>query len=89
MDVPPTYRIYIDKSGVSEVVGETSETQKVITFSEEGSYVLGVSALRTVEDGYVLESSISWSNDINIVEGGVTFGVRHYIPFEKPTGLRK
>ena len=85
----PLYHVYVESGGVSRFITGTAETQQVITFSEEGTYWIGVSAVRLMDDGALMESNIAWSNNVEVVQSGATFGIRHYLPPARPTGLRK
>ena len=85
-----TYKTYIQPypSGVATNVGEVSTTNAVITFQNEGRYILGVSTVRVI-DKEVLESEIAWSNVVESCLNGDTFAVKYFIKPNKPTGLVK
>ena len=84
------YRVYLaapDKTGVT-VVSDTTDTSFTLTFSAEGKYVVGVSAVRLDENGAeVEESEINWS-DVNGAATPNPFGFIHYIKPAMPTGLK-
>ena len=67
---------------------EITDTQKLYTFGIEGSYLLGVKALRYVSGVKVSESGISWSDNPAVCQGGNTFGVIFYRAPRDPIGLR-
>ena len=64
-------------------IGETGETQFVITLADSGQYMVGVSAIRTVEGEVVGESEITWSDTSD-----PPFGIRFYGAPPAPTSLR-
>jgi hypothetical protein len=69
-------------------VGETADTQYVVTFTEEGKYYLGVSAKRLVADGESIESDINWS-DVNGESTPNPFGVKFYAKPNQPKNLHR
>ena len=79
-----SYNVYIELGGNITKIGDTVDTNYTITFTEEGKYNIGVSAVRTVDDE-VLESDITWSN----IEGVPNpFDVKYYIKPSKPANLK-
>lgn len=59
------YYVYLKKSGEAgdgERKGITEGLQYTITFTEEGKYIVGVSAARYEGDQLVQESTINWSD---------------------------
>jgi len=78
-----------NKTNPSEV-GTLTATSQLITLNVEGSYFVGVKSRRLLDsDGSnVGESDISWSDDPTRVQGGVTFGLRYFLPPDAPSNLR-
>jgi hypothetical protein len=82
-----SYRVYMynavsDPNHAAPVkLGDTAETQYLITLGVEGKYFVGVSTIRTV-DGEEIESEIAWSSD-----PAYDFGIRYYLAGKKPGGL--
>ena len=85
-----SYTVYSKVMGTDTPVkiGETADTQYVVTFIEEGRYYLGVSATRLVADGETIESDINWS-DINGESTPNPFGVRFYVSPSIPLNLHR
>ena len=86
------YRIYTRIFGtISEVeVTSLAATQVIITFSDEGRYLVGAKAVR-LEDATglaVSESEISWSDNPAVVSSAGTFGVIYYLPLANPKNVR-
>jgi hypothetical protein len=89
------YRVWLvnaetdpDKLTPAQLPGEISEPTYTITMNTEGRYFVGVQALRMGQDGTVLgESNIVWTDNPEIVAGGATFGLQHYIPPAHPKGV--
>lgn len=94
-----TYKIYSKQlpNGEAVFLNEVSTISAVITFPNEGRYILGVQTVRGVdEDGngifdplmeQSLESEINWS-DVNGEETPVPFGVRFFKNPGKTKNLR-
>lgn len=79
----------VDSSAGRFMVGETRDTQYTISFESEGSYLLGVRAVRKDGNGTVLSrSSIVWSDNATEVANGETFGVRYYEQPASCSGFR-
>jgi len=68
---------------------EVTTLAQLYTFSVEGSYFLGVKAIRYVGTEKVSESVVSWSSDPLVCEDNEAFGVKYYRPLAKPIGLRQ
>lgn len=69
-----------NKTNPAEVATITG-TSQLITLTAEGSYFVGVKAVRKIADGTnVGESAVAWSDDPQYVQGGVTFGLRYFLP---------
>jgi hypothetical protein len=74
--------------GVETYLRTVTTTSDTITFTIEGRYYFGVRSVRNV-DGIELESStISWSSDPAVCQGGATFGAQYYTPPANVGGLR-
>lgn len=92
------YRTYLsnsktDPEKVNPVyIGETAETTYQFTFTEKGSYFVGVRSVVQVEhDGVwedAAESGIGWSDDPTYAQAGETFGIRYYPAPPVPVGQR-
>jgi hypothetical protein len=97
--IPPTdtveYVVYLsnaitdpNKDNPVEVA-TTTDTDQVITLNVEGSYFVGVKAVRKIADGTnVGESVVAWSDDPQYVQNGETFGLRYFLPPAAPSNLR-
>ena len=59
--------------------------QSLVAFAAEGFYDIGMKALRVVGGQVVPESTVAWSNDPLVAQGGNDFGVQYYF---SPTGIR-
>ena len=86
--IPPgdqiLYEVYFvpetgDKSIDRIFIGETNETQYVITFVEEGCYFIGVRSARIRTSEKISVSGFAWSDDPAAVKNGVTFGVVYFL----------
>jgi hypothetical protein len=76
--------------GTPQVLGITTNTNYVVTLSDEGKYVVGVSALRYLspsDEESISESTITWSHLPEGVEGE-PFGLVLFYPLKFPIGLR-
>ena len=75
---------------VGEKVGaELTPTQYTVSFTSEGSYFVGVEALRYVGVDLVSRSAIAWSDVAANCQGGVTFGFRYWLALMQPGGQRQ
>jgi len=86
---PPTYKVWRKVAGSADkelVASGIVETQNTIAFAAEGSYFVGVSAVRLLAEGLEIEGAIAWSDDPEAT-GGNPFGIRHYIPPAMPRNL--
>ena len=83
------YKVYTKAPDGTNIVlkAEVTETTYTYTFTEEGRYFLGVQSIREV-DTEVLESTISWSDNIEVCQDAVNFGAVYYVPPDAPIGLR-
>ena len=70
------------------LIGETAATEYQFTFTEKGSYFVGVKSVVRVDAEDVAESGIGWSDDPTYASGGATFGLRFYPAPAVPVGLR-
>jgi hypothetical protein len=77
-----------DKNNPSEIATITA-TSHLITLNVEGSYFIGVKALRKISDGTVVgESEVAWSDDPQYCQNGETFGLRYFLPPAAPGNMR-
>ncbi|RKY08020.1 MAG: hypothetical protein DRP56_04760 [Planctomycetota bacterium] len=98
--VPPndtvTYKVYLrdyntgDETLLTTDGNGIAETQYTITFTAEGLYIVGISAVRQPEgETETIESTICWSDMPDCVDaGGGTFGVKFFQVTATPHGLR-
>lgn len=85
------YQIYTraDPSGTPVESGNPiTTTQATVTFTVEGQYDIGVKVQRLVAGAVVSDSTISWSNDPLVAQGGAAFGAQYYNPPPAATNLR-
>lgn len=90
------YKAYIKeaRTGAMEEVGpEIAELTCLITFTEEGDYYLGVSAIRIIPaSGGIpeirFESTISWTDEPANTAKNEVLGASYYIPTSNAGGLR-
>jgi len=91
-----TYKVYLknyntgDETLLTTDGNGISETQYTITFTAEGLYIVGISAVRLPEgETETMESTICWSDMPDCVDaGGGTFGVKFFQVTATPQGLR-
>ena len=69
-------------------IGETEALQYQFTFTEKGSYFVGLQTIIRVDGEDVAASEIVWSDDPIVAAGGQTFGIRFYPNPPNPTGIR-
>jgi len=94
------YRAYLanaktdpDKANPA-LIGETEALEYQFTFTEKGSYFVGLKAViqALAEDGAtwqdVAESEFGWSDDPTFAQAGATFGLRFYPAPVAPVGMR-
>ena len=88
------YKVYLANSKTDPnktnpaLVGETSELQYQLTFTEKGSYFVGLQTVIRVDGEEVAVSDIGWSDDPQYAASGQTFGIRFYPAPDAPVGLR-
>jgi hypothetical protein len=85
------YQLYTrtDPAGIVVASGNpVAATQATVTFTVEGLYDIGVKVQRLVAGAVVSESTISWSNDPLVAQGGTAFGAQYYNPPPAATNLR-
>jgi hypothetical protein len=71
-----------------EFLGPTPEKTFLVRFAEEGRYLLGVRAVRTIEGvEKPVVSTISWSDDPAQTHDS-PFGVEFFVPPAAPVGVR-
>ena len=68
-------------------IGETAETQFLITLNTPGKFVVGVSAINTVDGEVVGESPIAWSDVAADVLNGEVWGLQYFPAPKKVGGL--
>ena len=90
------YRVYLKNAvngGTPAVVspaGDVATNSFTVTLNTEGSYFVGVSAVRYDSTDTVLgESSIAWSDDPTVCANSEDFGIRYYFLPANPGGLRR
>lgn len=84
-----SYEVWIvteagDKNLDKVFIESTGETQILLTFVQEGRYFTGVNAVRTKPDSSVSSSTISWSDNPEVVLSGIAFGI---VYLEAPSGV--
>lgn len=67
---------------------ELATPQVTLTLPVEGSYFIGVSAIRKEGDILITETAISWSDIPANCQGGQAFGIRFYKTPAPPRNLR-
>ncbi|MBA7495942.1 hypothetical protein ES702_06538 [subsurface metagenome] len=77
-----------DKSIDRIFIGETNETEYVVTFAEEGRYFIGVRSARLRNAEKISVSGFAWSDDPAAVKNGVTFGVVYFLAPGGVEGLK-
>jgi hypothetical protein len=82
------YNIYTKNLATDEIVfiETVPDLQKTIQFNVEGKFTVGISTVRTVADGEVIESIINWSN-VNGVSTPNPFIIKWYVPIDPPPNL--
>jgi hypothetical protein len=88
---PIKYQVYskLAPSGTEDKVGtEITTLSQTVSFSSEGSYYLGVKAIRYIGTEKVGESAIAWSSDPLVCYNNQAFGVRYWLPPAQPKGLK-
>lgn len=83
------YKLYSkpETGGTPTMMLQVSGTQGTLTFTVEGRYLLGVSAVKTV-GGEEAESTICWSNDSTCTFQEATFGLSYTVPPSAPKNFR-
>ena len=62
-------------------LGSILELSYLVTLNNEGSYFVGVKAIRKLSDGTIVgESNIAWSDNPEYTSGGNSFGIRYFLP---------
>lgn len=86
------YKVFLMNSQTLDVTEVTTdpvtETQYLITFTQEGNFFFGVQAVRYIDGSPASYSSIAWSNDPAVCLDGDTSDITHYRPPAGATGLR-
>ena len=74
---------------VWEKIGaEITTLQANVSFAVEGSYFLGVSAIRYIGTDPVSQSTIAGSDVPANCQGGAAFGFKYWLALMMPSGLR-
>lgn len=81
------YEVWIRKETEETFIAETDLLEYTITFSEEGTYEVGVRTMRYVADGEVIKSDINWS-DVNGTATPNPFVIKYYKGVPVPENLR-
>lgn len=85
------YKIYIrtDPAGTPVATDQiiTSNTA-TITFTSDGAFDVGVSTVRFGNNAIISESTIAWSNDPTVTQGGAIFGAKYFRAGKTITNLR-
>jgi len=70
---------YVPENGNKRVdnklLGETLDVKYVITFTDEGSFILGVRATRWINETLRGRSEIIWTDDPAVMKDGITQGI--------------
>jgi len=74
--------------GSPALIGETDQLQYQFTFTEKGSYFVGIQSVVRVDGEDVALSEIGWSDDPTFAQAEATFGLRFYPVPNVPVGLR-
>jgi len=94
--IPPgdqiLYEVYFvletgDKNLDKIFIGETNDSEYVVTFAEEGCYFIGVRSVRVRDVKKISVSGFAWSDNPAAVKNGVTFGVVYFIAPGEPGGM--
>jgi hypothetical protein len=82
------YNVYIKNLANEEIIfiKKVTVLQATIQFSVEGKFAAGVSTVRTVADGEIVESAINWSN-VNGVSTPNPFIIKWYVLADAPPNL--
>jgi len=59
----------------NRLLGETLDAEYVITFTEEGNFILGVRATRWINDQLRGKSEIIWTDDPAVMKDGTAQGI--------------
>jgi len=76
-----TYQPWAKKSdgtNIMKIGAPTNAPTATLTFTQEGSFFVGVSTIRTVADGNKIESIVSWSDNPLVVTNNSVFGYKFY-----------
>lgn len=63
------------KTQDKKLLGETLDAKYVITFADEGNFILGVRASRWINNILRGTSAINWTDDPNIMKDGAAQGI--------------
>jgi len=70
-------------------VGHSTSLTGVLSFTAEGNYIVGVSAVRVVSGSPIGSSDIAWSNVPEYCLNGATFGISYYLVPDLPDNIYK
>jgi hypothetical protein len=86
------YQVYILKEGEPETnkisVGSTTESQFLVTLSNEGKWFIGIESERMQGESIISKSSISWSSNTVVCQNGESFGITFFRMPRQPMNLR-
>lgn len=77
-----------DKQNIGDPVWTGTATEATLTMAVEGSFMVGVRAIRMVDGVNVGESDISWSDNPAAVSDEGEFGLRYWLPPGIPGGIK-
>jgi len=76
-----------NKAGALSPLGETPDSKYVITFTEEGNFILGVRATRWINETLKGKSRIAWTDEPAAMKNEITQGIIFYRRPGKVNGL--
>jgi len=87
-----TYNVYYvtryQPGSGATLMGNTANTEYVVSWIAENEYYLGVATVRLPDgESETVESDISWSVNPGMCRSQVTFGIRFYLSGAQPSGL--
>ena len=72
-----------------KVGSEITTLQQTVSFTTEGGYFVGASAIRYVGADRIGESPVAWSDNPAVCANGQAFGFKYWLQLAFPTGLRQ
>ena len=85
-DLPMKFQPYYknaDGTGITKMGNPVLTPNATFTFTKEGEYFWGVTAVRATLAGLSIESTISWSDNTADTFDGNIHGIRYLLPYEK------